>query len=462
MILKTPILQILLIVSQCEKSVQMKRVLVIAYYFPPLGGGGTQRTLKFVRYLPEFGWQPHLLTVRQAHHLVQDESLLPEIPRDLPITATSAMLPARFLRKTTGHRPGMAREGGKPWLRLLAWLKNLAFTCAFIPDEYAGWVPAAVAAGMRLLQQDDYALIYSTGPPNSTHVIAWQLSRRTGVPWVADLRDLWDQYPDSYNPWRWRWRAKLDDWLERKMLGGATHLVAVSEEMRRHLLQKRVAARPEKITVITNGFDPADFAALPPPAHSHCFTVVHSGTLFPWRSIRPFLAAWQRLPQPELLRLELLGIVPESDCRVIQASGLAAQIERKEYLPYRETLRHLINADALLLLIGRQPHAANVLTSKLFDYIGAQRPILALGPAGAARQLIETENLGVVLAEEDTPAIAAVLADWLKQKSLGRLHGGAGAYTKYHRRELTAQLAGVFDSCTLVPHNPAANLPASI
>jgi len=440
----------------------MKHVLVIAYYFPPLGGGGTLRTLKFVRYLPEFGWQPHLLTVRRPHHLVWDESLLQDIPANLPITATAAILPARFLRRITGHRPGMPRDGGKPWLRALAGLKNLAFTCIFIPDEYLGWLPAAVHAGKRLLKRNDFALIYSSGPPNSTHVIAWQLSRRTGLPWVADLRDLWDQYPDSYNPWRWHWRAKLDDWLEKKVLGGATHLVAVSEEMRRHLLQKRVAARPEKITVITNGFDPVDFAALPPPAHSPRFTVVHSGTLFPWRSIRPFLAAWQRLPHPELLRLELLGIVPESDCRAIQASGLATQIEIKAYLPYRETLRHLINADASLLLIGRQPHAANVLTSKLFDYIGAQRPILALGPPGMARQLIEAENLGVALAEDDTPAIAAVLADWLKQKSLGRLHRNAGAHTKYHRRELTAQLARVFDSCTAVPHNPAANPPASI
>ncbi|MDZ7268257.1 MAG: glycosyltransferase [candidate division KSB1 bacterium] len=440
----------------------MKRVLVVAYYFPPLGGGGTQRTLKFVRYLPEFGWQPHLLTVRQPHHLVRDDSLLQEVPRDLPVTATSAMLPARFLRKATGHQAGMPREGGRPWWRMLAWLKNLLFTCAFIPDEYAGWVPAAVAAGKRLLRQSEFALIYSSGPPNATHVIARLLSQRTGLPWVADLRDLWDQYPDSYNPWRWRWRARLDDWLEKKVLGAAQHLVVVSLEMQQHLLQKGVAARREQITVITNGYDPADFAALPAPKPPDRFTIVHSGTLYTWRSIHPFLAAWQRLPQPELLRLELLGIVPQADRHAMQASGLAGYIDLRAYLPYRETLRHLRDADALLLLIGKQPHATNVLTSKLFDYIGAQRPILALGPAGAARRLIEQEKLGVALAEEDTPAIAAVLAEWLRQRSAGRLRGSVGDHVKYHRRELTAQLARVFEACVSVRHSRAMNLPVAI
>lgn len=426
----------------------MPNVLIIAYYFPPLGGGGTQRTLKFVRYLPEFGWQPHLLTVRDPHHLMHDDSLLHQVPHELAVTRTPALLPARFLRKALGHRAGMPRAGNSRGRRLRAGVQNLVFTCAFIPDEYIGWLPFAVRAGKRIVQQNKIDVIYSSGPPNTAHVIAQRLSHHTGLPWAADLRDLWDQYPESYNPWNLRWRTKLDDDLEKKVLRQAQQIIVVSDDMRRHLLKKIPELSPEQIHLITNGFDPADYEkALPRPSPDR-FTLVHSGTLFRWRSLQPFLAAMQRLKtKAPLLKLKLLGVVPHADHRAIQNSGLSQQIEVFGYLPYRESLRHLVEADALLLLIGNLPHAANMLTSKLFDYIGAQRPILALGPPGMARTLIEHENLGFAFAEDDTQAIAATLQNWMAQKANGGIAFHARPHTKYQRRQLTATLAQVFATC---------------
>ncbi len=426
----------------------MPNVLIIAYYFPPLGGGGTQRTLKFVRYLPEFGWKPHLLTVRNSHHLMQDDSLLLEVPDDLAITRTSAILPARFFRKALGHRAGMPRSGNTRGRRLLAGVKNLFFTCAFIPDEYIGWLPFAVRAGKRIMQQNKIDVIYSSGPPNTTHIIAQQLSQRSGLPWVADLRDMWDQYPESYNPWKCRWRTRLDDYLEKKVLCRAQHLIVVSDEMRQQLLKKVSELSPDRIHIITNGFDPADFVKTRPAVNPDRFTLVHSGTLFPWRSIQPFLAVMHRLKaKAPALHLKLLGVIPEADRRAIQDSGLSQHIELLEYLPYRESLRHLAEADALLLLIGNLPHAANMLTSKLFDYMGAQRPILALGPPGMAKALIECENLGYAFAEHDTEALAATLQNWIAQKVNGGIVFHTQPHVKYHRRQLTAALAKIFTAC---------------
>lgn len=425
----------------------MPNVLIVAYYFPPLGGGGTQRTLKFVRYLPEFGWKPHLLTVRDSHHLMHDDSLLPEVPEELAITRTPAILPARFFRKALRHRAGMPRSGNTRSRRLLAGVKNLVFTCAFIPDEYVGWLPFAARAGKRIVQQNKIDVIYSSGPPNTAHVIAQRLSHHTGLPWAADLRDLWDQYPESYNPWNLRWRAKLDDDLEKKVLRQAQHIIVVSDEMRQHLLKKISGLAPESVHVITNGFDPADFEKTLTTPCSDRFTLVHSGTLFPWRSIQPFLFVMQRLGAKMPLRLKLLGVIPQADRRAIQDSGLSQHIEVFEYLPYRESLRHLVEADVLLLLVGNLPHAANMLTSKLFDYIGAQRPILALGPPGMARTLIEHENLGCAFAEDDTEAIAAMLQNWIAQKANGGIAFDARPHTKYQRRQLTATLAKILAAC---------------
>jgi glycosyltransferase involved in cell wall biosynthesis len=441
----------------------MRKALMVVYYFPPLGGGGTQRALKFARYLPDYGWQPQVLSVRNSHYLVHDESLQHELRREVRITRTPAILPGRFMRKMTNYQvngeTGNGNANGsiispaapKPPLRALQFLKKAFYTTFYVPDEYIGWMPFAVATGKRLCKQDGIDLIFSSGPPNTTHMIARRLKKATGLPWVADLRDLWDQYPDSYNPFRLKARKRLEEYLERKTLLDADGFLVVSEQMRHDLREKFPQIDAERICVITNGFDTTDFANLKPESDPDYFTVVHAGSLFPWRSLRPFLQAVKEFfrrsaSAQQRFRLKLLGIIPEQERSAIADAGLQENVIIHDYLPYRQALSHIVSADVALLLLGECGHPANMLTSKLFDYMGARRPILAIGPHGDLHRLLRQENLGAAFSDEQTSQIAEALHRYFESWQQGKPMVINSRYRRFDRRILTEKLSNVFNA----------------
>jgi len=432
-----------------------RKALMVVYYFPPLGGGGTQRALKFARYLPDYGWQPQVLSVRNSHYLVHDESLQHELRRDVRITRTPAILPGRFMRKVTNYQvngeTSNANINGNIISPALRFLKNAFYTSVYIPDEYIGWMPFAVAAGKRLCKQDGIDLIFSSGPPNTTHMIARRLKKATGLPWVADLRDLWDQYPDSYNPFRLKARKKLEEYLERKTLQDADGFLVVSEQMRQDLQEKFPEISAERISVITNGFDTADFANLDLENDPDYFTVVHAGSLFPWRSLRPFLQAVKEFfrrssSAQQRFRLKLLGIIPDQERSAIANAGLQENVIIHDYLPYRQALSHIVSADVALLLLGDCGHPANMLTSKLFDYMGARRPILAIGPNGDLHRLLRQENLGAAFSDEQTSQIAEALHRYFENWQQGKPMVLNSRYRRFDRRVLTEKLSNVFNT----------------
>ncbi len=424
----------------------MPKALIVAYYFPPIGGGGTQRTLKFTRYLPDFGWEPYVLTVKNRKHVVSDESLLQQLPPSVPVHTSRAILPAQMLRGILGHNPQQQKSGSRDGLFTRA--KKTAYTLGFIPDEHIGWQPFAIRAGARLIRREKINVIFSTGPPNTCHLIGKTLKRRTGLPWIADLRDLWDMYPESYNPYNWQWRKRLDDKMERDTLLEADRIIVVSNEMRRHLLEKIPELRPARVHVLTNGFDPDDFQNVQPIHNEKHFTIVHSGTLFPWRRLRPMLAAMHKLFQiyprfEDVLRLKLLGVVPSQDRLDVNTTGLAKCVEIMDYCSYQESLAHLTGADALLLLVGNIPHARKMIPGKLFDYIGSRRPILAVGPYGDTRKLVREQNMGYDFHPGETERIAAVLAAWVRQRQNGGIQFQPNQSSQFHRRRLTQRLAEI-------------------
>lgn len=432
-----------------------RKALMVLYYFPPLGGGGTQRALKFARYLPEYGWQPHVLTVRNSHYLAYDQSLQQEISPALRITRTPAILPGRFLRKATNYRAG-EKSVDNSWMSRVMHsafevVKKSFYTACCVPDEYIGWLPFAVVAGNRLTAMEGVDLIFSSGPPSTTHLIARLLKRRSGLPWVADLRDLWDQYPDSYNPFRLPARQKLDDYLERKTLLDADAIVVVSEQMQKDVLAKMPQLDAGRIFVITNGYDTVDFVNLRLPEEPGFFTVVHAGTLFPWRGLRPFLRATaeflKRCPSAKKhFRLKLLGIIPAREREAITAAALHDNVVCLDYLPYRESLAHIAGADVTLLLLGENGRATNMMSSKIFDYIGARRPILAIGPPCPAQQLVHEENLGWAFCDEETTLIASTLHSLFEAWQQGGTMLSSNRPRRFDRRMLTEKLSHVFNS----------------
>jgi len=246
-----------------------KKVLLIAYYFPPSGGAGVQRTLKFVKYLQEFGWQPVVLTVQNADYPAVDESLLAEIPQDTPVYRSKIAEPYAIYRRLTGQKNGPTdiavlsrdpdqqlslREKFSEWIRA-------AF---FVPDARIGWLPFAASLGKKIIAREQIDLIYSSAPPYTAHLIAGRLHRRTGLPWVADFRDSWIGWL-SAPQWRPLPSRAVEKWMERGVLRDATRVLAVSAGVREDLLSRHPHLRDGRWHILTNGYDSADSTGRPRP-----------------------------------------------------------------------------------------------------------------------------------------------------------------------------------------------------
>ena len=435
----------------------MKKVLIVAYYFPPLGGGGTLRTVKFVKYLQEFGWEPVVLTVNAPHYLVEDPWLESQLPPNLAVFRSKAFLPGRFFRKTLNHSYTDTVDRRKPVFKrvgkcVFQFGKNLVYTFAFTPDEYVGWIPFAVKAGLRIIEREKIDALYTTAPPNSLHLIGRKLHQKTGLPWVADFRDLWNQYPESYNPFGWKWKARLDNWFEKQVLETCQKAIAVSETMKQEILGKYHNLPEKKLAVITNGFDLADSEGLSPdPIAQGKFLVTHAGTLFAWRKASGFWRVLRKMLDQNAefarhFRLLLLGIVHADVQAEIRRLGLTPWVDIQGYKNYPEMVRILKRSDVLLLIIGNQPHAANVLTLKLFDYLNARRPILALAPEGEVSRMVRNYHLGKSCLPEDLPGVEKALRHFFSAWQENRLSWPVqGDLSPFHRSQLTAQLAAMLD-----------------
>ncbi len=435
-----------------------KQFLMIAYYFPPLGGGGTLRTLKYVKYLPQYGWLPEVLTVKNPHYLVMNPELSRNVPPEVFVHRTSAFLPGRFFRRLLSYDQAIQDDDVLPSKatlrnRFFAVIKGWIYTLFFVPDEYIGWLPFSVVVGLRLIKKRKLSVIYTTSPPNSLHLIGFLLKKIFPIRWIADFRDLWDQYPDSYNPYYVRWKTSLDKFFEHLVLRSADRIILVSEIMKRQLLQKYPDIASEKYKVITNGFDPDDFKDVQPgqaePSH---FTILHTGTLFSWRRSTCLFETFSSLLDsvPEFsahVKLRLMGIVHQDVRREIARHQLNPAVEIIPYQPYNEMIRQLKSADYLLLIIGNQPKAANVLTLKLFDYIGAQKPILALAPDGEVSRLIRTHKLGLVARPDDHEEIRKMFLfafhAWQSNRSPVPEDNFNKIMPVFDRRNLTGRLANV-------------------
>lgn len=440
------------------KPVIKKNILFIAYYFPPIASGGTLRSLKFVKYLSRYAWQPHVLTVRNPHHLSYDFDLVKQIPSDIPVQRTFSLLPGRFFRRrlhydaTAGKNDATGRDSVLKTIFLF--LKNWFYSLFFIPDEQIGWLPFALFRGWRMIRKNRIRIVLSTSPPNSCHLIAYWLKKITGVLWVADFRDLWDQYRYDYNPFRLRWKVKTNAFLERIVLSACDRIVVISEVMKRQLMEKYPQLPDGKINVIYNGFDPEDFLAEFPEVRTHdqCI-ILHTGTVSAWRNPTTFLRVFRQLCDENedfnnQVKIRFQGLVFPEVRREIEKLALQAHVSFLPHQPYAKNIAKLRQADYLLLIVGDLPQAANALAVKLFDYIGAGRPIMALAPAGETERVIRKYRLGLVADPNDAAQIRAMLLSAYKNWQKGTIPGSAkrnAVKKRFDRRRLTGELSAVFD-----------------
>lgn len=428
-----------------------RRVLLICYYFPPSGGPGVQRVLKFARYLPDFGWAPTVLTVRpgDAAYPELDPAMQAEVPATVPVERTRAWDPyalyARMLGKQKSETVGVGfiSEEDAGWKeRLARWIRaNI-----FLPDARVGWVPFALRRGRRLLQAGGFDVIVTSGPPQSTHLIGRGLARRFRIPWVADFRDPWtDMSYYSQLPLTTPAR-RLDAHLEQRVLDEADVVVAVSPSLGQLLARKTVSP----VAVIQNGFDEADFEDVT-PMPGEGFVLAHTGNLTGqqnpvglWQALRR-LRGEGKIPA---LRLRMVGHVDAEVLQSLHAHGLETMLERVPYVPHAEAVRYMVGAELLMLGINRVPKAELIVTGKIFEYMAAGRPVLGVGPVpGDAAALLEETGAGRMFTWEDADGLARYVLDHYTAWADGTPRAGAtreraAPYSRRHETALLARLLG--------------------
>jgi len=433
----------------------MKKVLVVTYYFPPSGGPGVQRVLKFVKYLPEFGWQPVILTVQDADFPARDESLLAEIPKHTIVYRTKIFEPYRLYRKLTGKpsdapvdvenipQPGRKRSLSES---LAAFVRSTFF----IPDARIGWYPYALAAGRTIIQRERIDAIYSSSPPYTTAVIARRLHREARVPWVAGFRDPWTGFLST--PDRWFLPRALDCRLERAVFEEASAVEAAWKGILTDITKKIPALDREKLVYLPNGFDRDDYPRLD-IARNQRFTVTYTGSMYGKRNPETFLRAIEELTSEgkvtvDKIRLKFIGRFGSEVQEMLKSSTVRDAIEIIPYLPHSESVKELLRADALLLVVDEAAGSEGIVPGKVFEYIGAQRPIIALAPEGAVAELMRETRSGFVAANQDIPAIKAAFVECYQNFLYDRSQGqqDAEAVKQYDRREITRQLATLLDS----------------
>ncbi len=406
-------------------------VLMIAYYFPPMGGVGVQRTLKFVKYLPEYGWNPHVLTAHYLKTGLQDGGLLKEIPPGIPVTRTPVILPP--------PRP--------PW-RVRALITRWLLTV----DEQVGWLPFATRAGNRIIKENPVRVIYSTSAPFTAHVIARRLHRQSNIPWVADFRDPWVGNSNLRFPTVLH--RKLNERLERQVVQDANHLIVVSPPMSQSICARIPGAQPAKITWIPNGFDREDFLAVHPVKRDKDrFTLVYTGSFYTQgRNAGSILEAVQaviltgQVPR-ERLRIQLVGNIGKSTSKWISELNLGDIVETPGFVSHEQSIQYMQAADALLLIIGDSPESPAIFTGKIFEYLAASVPILCLANDGVAADLVRHARAGIVVPPGDALQISQRLVEMYRQWQNGQLfiEPDQNLIQTFERRKLTGQLAGVFD-----------------
>ncbi len=441
-------------VHPAHERICMKDVLLVSYYFPPSGGSGVQRPLKFTRYLPTFGWRPVVLTVRPetAAYPARDPALEAEVPSEAEVHRTSSWDPYRWYAHWKRLAPEQAVTIGFTSEKLPDWKERLARWVranVFLPDARVGWVPFAYARARQLLRRYSLQVVLTTGPPHSTHLVGYLLKKYHGIPWVADFRDPWvgiDYYRElpMTPPARW-----LDAFLERRVLSLADEVLTVSPAMQAQLTQR--VQRTYRL--IYNGFDPADFQGEAPSLPDECFVIRHVGNLNADRLPEALFQAMLYLPEVPI-RLELVGKVDARVQQRVRELGLTPKVHVRPYVSHPEAVSLMRSSHLLLLSINRTPGAKGIVTGKLFEYLASGRPILALAPPeGDAARILEHAQAGRAFEHTEVSGVARFLQEHLQAWQGGHPLSGASIadIQTYSRKAQTDKLVGILESLSQQP-----------
>jgi glycosyltransferase involved in cell wall biosynthesis len=427
------------------------RLLLVAYYFPPLGLSGVLRPLKFTKYLTRLGWDIEVITSSPIRYYARDESLLRELPRQVSVARTRSLDFFHIGRGGKAAEPAALPGSGARWLSRLV----------FLPDTKIGWYPFAVSHGGGIAREERPDVVMATAPPFTAFLVGHRLAKRLRVPLVLDYRDSWLMDPQSPPPTAiHRWLAAR---LEAMVVDASSAVIAVNKRIEEELAARYPAARG-RITTIHNGFDPEDLSGLPPVAsvfrQPRGLRIIYMGTLS--RDVNRPNAFFEALSLVKRdageglgpLEVVFMGAADGPSLMRARELGIADLVGFVPYRPHKEALAALATADAALLLVDPHTFADRHVPGKLFEYLGAGKPVIALAPGDSeAARLVREARAGIVLPPQDPKSIARGLLEWIRMRERGAdlPRPDAASLAPYDRREQAALLDRILRGLALAP-----------
>lgn len=416
----------------------MKKVLFVTYFWPPSGKATVHWPLHIIKYLPDGGWQPSVLTAEADAFSHKDESLLKEIDNDLTVMRTKSWDPFDFYFKFIGKNKdeGMSasetisKTNKSITHRISIWIRmNL-----FIPDARAGWYFPGTSKGRKFLAGENMDAVVSIGPPHTGHLIAKQLSKEFSVPHVPVFIDPWVDIVYYKNFKRSPLTLKIDNHFEKRVMENASSVVFVTSTMKEDYIKKYDFLK-EKSNVLYWGYDEENFKNLPAAGSSDEFVILHAGNIFDYQNVPAF---WGKLKSEKdagkKIRIRFVGTVGPGIKKAITDAGLDSVTEYKGFLPYKEMLTELRNATCLLVCATERRHVPG----KLFEYLRIGKPIIAFGDDNnEVGDIIKKANAGMLFKYSDDAA------EFFKK--INTFNTDLSAVQKFNRENISAELVKILN-----------------
>jgi len=426
-----------------------KRVLVVTYYWPPSGGAGVFRWLKFVKYFRNYGWEPIIYTPENPEAPAEDQSLLTDIPENLEVIKTRIWEPYGIYKFITGKRNQkigvsfVSQAKKKGFLHgFMVWLRgNL-----LIPDPRVFWIRPSVQRLESYIKQNNIEAVITTGPPHSMHLIGLRLKKRLNIKWIADFRDPWTNI-DFYRELKLTFIAdRIHHRLEKKVIRSADAILVVSEQMKTEYL----SLNPERIEVITNGFDD-DEVSRGEVALDKKFSIAHIGTLSAsrnpdvlWKALSELVVEIPSFKDDLMIRL--VGQIDFSVRESLSRLNLTQFFEHIEFLQHSEAISLQKQSQVLLLVVNNTPNAAGILTGKFFEYLGSGRVIFGVGPSnGNLSDILHQTGVGEMVGYSDVKKAKQVIAKFYGDYKESKLFPKTGNIEEYSRKNLSGKIIKIIE-----------------
>jgi glycosyltransferase involved in cell wall biosynthesis len=417
-----------------------RKVLFIAYYFPPMGLGGVQRTVKFAKYLPKYGWKPTVLTVEPAGYYAFDDTLLKEAEESGVKIIRTQSYDANHLFK----KRGIVKMPSERMRKILQFLGDLFF----IPDTKRGWKFIAVKVASELLKQQQFDLIFATAPPQTDFLIGAALKRKFDIPLVVDYRDAWLEYPFKYfpTPLHRFWNKHL----EKRVLKSADRVIVTHRRVKESILRQYPFVDYNEVIIISQGFDQDDFVSTVNERRMQPvrMKIAHAGTFYAERNPGIFLQALSNVLQsnPKIrgrIEVNLIGNAREEDRRLVKRLDLENAVNFLGYLPHHDCVKNLSESDILWFVIDNDYQTPG----KLYEYFGTRKPMIASVVEGYTKQLIHECGAALCVPLKDVAAHEQAILEQFNRfehKKLARVPNVFAS--KFNRLILTGELAKQFES----------------